>query len=81
MESEECGYGLACHAIDVPEEGNKNKEFSKAERIGIIINNVKVTGNYINTIHDLIQGGKLLRYWYKQGRFQLVQMEILIGMW
>ena len=47
---------------------NTNLSFSKAERIGIIINKVKVTCSYINTIHDLIQGEKLLRYWNQQGR-------------
>ena len=35
----------------------------------IIVNKIKVRGNYINTIHDLVQGDAIMTYWIKQGRF------------
>ena len=49
--------------------------FSEAERVSILINKIKVTGSYINTIHDLIQGEKLLKYWNRQDRFPATENE------
>ena len=48
---------------------NKAISFGGAERAAIIINKVKVTCSFINTIHDLVQGSKLLQYLNQQGRF------------
>jgi len=48
---------------------NKAMSFGGADQTAIIINKVKVTSNFINTTHDLIQGSKLLRYWNQQDRF------------
>ena len=42
---------------------------SGGEGFASIINKVKVSGNYVNTIHDLIQGQALMQYWTEQGRF------------
>ena len=48
---------------------------SNGEGFSAIINNKNVTGNYINNIHNIVQGQKLLRYWNKQGRFPSDQDE------
>ena len=45
------------------------------EGIAVIINNLKVTGSFINTIHDLKQGNKLLCYWNTQGWLPAEQRE------
>ena len=45
----------------------------EVEGTSIIINNLKVTGSFVNTIHDIIQGNKLLCYWNNQGRFPAEQ--------
>ena len=42
---------------------------SGGEGFSIIINKVKVIGNYVNTIHDSIQGQALMKYWTEQGWF------------
>lgn len=77
MVSEECGYGLDYQVFDVPEGKikiqNKMILFSEAEQTAIITNKEKVTSSYINTIHDLIQGAKYLRYWNQHGRFSAAE--------
>lgn len=35
----------------------------------IIINKIKVSRNYTNIIHDLVQSEAIMNYWIKQGRF------------
>ena len=42
---------------------------SDGKAFAIIINKVKVSGNCINTIHDMIHGQAIFEYWIKQGRF------------
>lgn len=54
---------------------NKNYTMSVSHNKGyaIIISNTKFDGNYIPTIHDIIQGRPILKYWNKQGRFPAEQ--------
>lgn len=58
---------------------NSAMSISNDEGFAVIINNTKVTGSYINTIRDNIQGQKLLGYWNKQGYFPSDQN--MIEMW
>ena len=48
---------------------NKNSKFldSASEGFAIIINEVKISGNYINNIHDMIHGNAIMQYWIRQG--------------
>ena len=46
---------------------NSQLSVSAGEGFAIIINKVKLSGNYINTIHDIIQGNAIIKYWIKQG--------------
>ena len=39
----------------------------------VIINNVKITGDYVNNIHDSIQDMKIMQYWNEQGWFPAEQ--------
>lgn len=43
--------------------------FGEDEKTTIIINKVKVAWSFINKIHDLIQGDKILHFCNQQGRF------------
>lgn len=35
----------------------------------VIVNNIKVTDSFTNSIHEIVQEQKLMHYWNKQGRF------------
>ena len=48
---------------------NNHMSISSGKGFAIVINKVKVSGNYINTIYDMIQGHSLIKYWIQQDRF------------
>ena len=48
---------------------NKSMAMSKHEYFIVIIDKIKVTGDYINLIHDIIKGYQIMQYWNEQGRF------------
>ena len=50
---------------------NTKYAISRGEGFTIIIDKQKVSGHYINTIHDRLQGIKLMKYWNKQGQFPI----------
>ena len=56
-------------------KGIKNVGYgiSSHELFGVIINRTKITGGFINAIHDTIQGLKIMEYWNKQERFPASQ--------
>ena len=60
-------------------DGIKNKGYgiSVHEIVGVVINGIKITGGYINAIHDIIQGKKLLDYWNDRGRFPASQNKLI----
>ena len=45
------------------QHNNKLIGISKAEGFAVIVHKVKISGNYVKLIHDLIQGNRLLKYW------------------
>ena len=46
---------------------------SQHESYAVIINNFKITGDSVNSIHDNIQGMKITKYWNEQGQFPAEQ--------
>lgn len=52
---------------------NKLISVAPVNEFTILINNKKISGNYVNAIHDTIQGNKLVIYWNNQGRFTVEQ--------
>lgn len=38
---------------------------SSSEIFAVTINNIKVTTSFINSLHDIVQGQKLIEYWNK----------------
>lgn len=51
---------------------------STYENFAVIINKLKVTGDNINSIHDIIQWYRIMRYWSEQGRFPADQSKNIV---
>ena len=42
---------------------------SDFDSFAVIIDIIKVTGDYVNTIHNIIQGENIMKYWNEKERF------------
>ena len=58
---------------------NKQISITPGEGFAVIFNKKKISGNYINTIHDIVQGCKTLLYWKNRGDSQWDKMLMLTG--
>ena len=52
---------------------NKYTSVAPGERLVVIVNKNKISGNYTRAMHDIVQGYTILTYWKKSGRFPVEQ--------
>ena len=52
---------------------NSHMSISRCKGFAVIIGKMKVTGSYMDIIHNLIHGAKIMTYWNEQGRFPVDQ--------
>lgn len=58
---------------------NTNIEMSKHENFALNINKLKVTRDYINSIHSIIKGYQIMEYCNEQGRFLQIKIKYRLG--
>ena len=56
---------------------NNKVALSKHENFDVVISTLKVMGDYVNSIHDSIQGHRIMKYWNEQVRFPADQNEYI----
>ena len=57
------------HDRHIKMKKNNSIVIADDENFAVIIEKIKISGNFVNTIHDLIHREKITQYWNKQGQF------------